>query len=371
MQLTKQLSGKFWKISKSTTTGRSQLNKLAQHQQQPKVLMERVDKNIYRYGDYSYQVKMMVAGHKVSKVFDTLDEARTWRDLQRAGSSLDLDEKRIFEARATKREARTFTVRQALERYELEVTPLKKGASVESFRIGKAKTTSLSNKSLYMVTSKDVLKFLDEIGSSDNNKRKYASLISHLYRIAVKRWGMAVENPVSGKIEMPSNGKPRDRRLVGNEAALLFKNLSGEAKTVFELAIETSMRRGEILSLEWKHVDLKNLTATLSDTKNGESRCVPLSRSAIKAFKSQKRGIGKGKVFSITKSQLRDAWEAARDTAGIQNIRFHDLRHEATSRLFEKGLNVMEAASVTGHKTLSMLKRYTHLNPTDIAKKLG
>lgn len=122
--------------------------------------MEKADKNIYQYGKYSFQVKMMVAGHQVSKVFDTLDEARTWRDIQRAGSALDLDEKRIFEARATKREARTFTVRQGLERYAKEVTPAKKGSKVELFRIGKAKKSSLANKSLYMVTPKDVLSFL-------------------------------------------------------------------------------------------------------------------------------------------------------------------------------------------------------------------
>ena len=333
--------------------------------------MEKADKNIYQYGEYSFQVKMMVAGHQVSKVFDTLDEARTWRDLQRAGSSLDMDEKRIFEARANKRAARTFTVRQALERYATEVTSTKKGAAVELTRIGKAKKTVLASKSLYMVSPKDVLAFMEEIGGSDNNKRKYVSLISHLYRIAIKRWGMAVENPVSGKIELPSNGKPRERRLQGNEAELLLKHLSGEAKTIFELAIETTMRRSEILSLEWKNIDLKSRTATLYDTKNGENRAVPLSSAAIRAFKTLPRTIRGGKVFSISKSQLRDAWEAARTAGGISDLRFHDLRHEATSRLFEKGLNVMEAASVTGHKTLSMLKRYTHLNPTDIAKKLG
>jgi integrase len=333
--------------------------------------MKKVDKNIYKYGEFSFQVKMMVAGHQVSRVFDFLDEARTWRDLQRAGSSLDLDEKRIFEARANKREARTFTVKQALERYALEVTPAKKGAAVELTRIGKAKKTALASKSLYMVTPKDALAFLDEIGGSDNNKRKYASLISHLYRIAVKRWGLAVDNPVSGKIEMPSNGKPRDRRLHGNEAKLLLKHLTGEAKSVFEFAIETAMRRGEILSLEWKAINLKKCTATLNDTKNGEARAVPLSSTAIRVLNGQTRGIGTSKVFSITPTRLRKDWEAARTAADIPDIRFHDMRHEAASRLFEKGLNVMEAASVTGHKTLSMLKRYTHLNPTDIAKKLG
>lgn len=347
------------------------MKKTANKQKLPESPMQRVDKNIYQYGEYSFQVKMMVAGHQVSKVFDTLDEARTWRDLQRAGSSLDIDEKRIFEARANKRSARTFTVMQALERYATEVTPAKKGAAVELTRINKAKKSSLSGKSLYMVTPKDVLVFMNEIGGSDNNKRKYASLISHLYRIAVKRWGIAVENPVSGKIEMPSNGKPRDRRLNGNEAELLLKHLSGEVRSVFEFAIETAMRRGELLSLEWKNIDLKNCTATLKDTKNGEVRAVPLSTTAIRVLKGMQRGIGSGKVFTITYSQLRDAWEAARTAADIPDIRLHDLRHEAASRLFEKGLNVMEAASVTGHKTLGMLKRYTHLSPTDIAKKLG
>lgn len=222
-----------------------------------------------------------------------------------------------------------------------------------------------------MVTPKDVLPFMDEIGGSENNRRKYASLISHLYRIAVKRWGMAVENPVSGKIEMPSNGKPRDRRLEGNEGARLLKYLSGEAKAVSEFAIETAMRRGEILGLTWQDVNLKNRTATLKDTKNGESRAVPLSIAAIRVLNERTRGIGEIKVFTITPTRLRKDWEAARTAAGIPDIRLHDLRHEAASRLFEKGLNVMEAASVTGHKTLSMLKRYTHLNPTDIAKKLG
>lgn len=335
--------------------------------------MVKVDKNIYQYGELSFQVKMMVAGHQVSKVFDFIDEARIWRDLQRAGSALDVDEKRIFEARANKRAAQTFTVKQALEKYEKEVTPAKKGADVEKTRIGKAKRTNLSSKSLYMVTPKDVLAFMDEIGGSDNNKRKYASLISHLYRIAVKRWSMAVENPVSGKIEMPSNGKPRKRRLNGNEGELLLQYLSGEARSLFELAIETTMRRGEILSLEWKNVnlDLEVRTAMLIDTKNGESRAVPLSSTAIRILEELKPANKNGKVFSITKSQLRNAWETARSEAGISDIRLHDMRHEGTSRLFEKDLNVMEAASVTGHKTLSMLQQYTHLNPTNIAKKLG
>lgn len=328
-------------------------------------------KNIVKRGEYSFRVRVYCNGQYTTSTFDTLKDAQIWRDRVKANQELDTDKRDIKKARITQREAKTYTLKQALERYAKEVTPAKKGAAVELTRINKAKNTALASKSIYLITPDDTLAFLGEIGSSDNNKRKYASLISHLYRIAVKRWGMTVDNPVSGKIEMPSNGKPRDRRLHGNEAKLLLKHLTGEAKSIFEFAIETAMRRGEILSLEWRAINLKKCTATLKDTKNGETRAVPLSSTAIRVLNGLTKGIGTSKVFSITPTRLRKDWEAARTAAGIPDIRLHDLRHEAASRLFEKGLNVMEAASVTGHKTLSMLKRYTHLNPTDIAKKLG
>lgn len=328
-------------------------------------------KNIVKRGEYSFRVKVFCNERYKTATFDTLKDAQIWRDRVKANQELDVEKKDISKSRMTQREAKSFTLKQALERYEKEITPLKKGAAVELTRINKTKKTSLASKSIYLFTPDDALALMDEIGGSDNNKRKYASLISHLYKTARQQWRMEVHNPVAGEIKLPSNGKPRDRRLEGNEAALLLENLTGEAKAIFELAIETGMRRGEMLSLEWRNVDLKKTVAILSDTKNGETRAVPLSSTAIRVLKSLQRGIGGGKVFTITQSQLRDAWEAARTAAGIPDIRLHDLRHEAASRLFEKGLNVMEAASVTGHKTLSMLKRYTHLNPTDIAKKLG
>lgn len=328
-------------------------------------------KNIVKRGEYSYRARVFNNGQYKTATFDTLKDAQIWRDRVKANQELDVDKKGIAKSRMTQREAKSFTLKQALEKYEKEITPAKKGASVEKTRIGKAARTAVANKSFYLFTPDDALAFLDEIGGSENNKRKYASLLSHLYKTARQQWRMEVHNPVAGEIKLPSNGKPRDRRLQGNEAELLLKHLPGETKAIFELAIETGMRRGEMLALEWRNVDYKKLVAVLIDTKNGETRAVPLSSSAVRVLKGLTQGVGKAKVFKITMSQLRDAWEAARTAAGIPDIRLHDLRHEAASRLFEKGLNVMEAASVTGHKTLSMLKRYTHLNPTDIAKKLG
>lgn len=327
--------------------------------------------NIVKRGEYSYRVRVYCNGSYKTATLDTLKDAQIWRDRVKANQELDVDKKSITKSRLTQREAKSFTLKQAFERYEKEITPLKKGAAVELTRIAKSKRTSLASKSIYLVTPEDALSFMSEIGGSENNKRKYASLLSHLYKTARQQWRMEVHNPVSGEIKLPSNGKPRDRRLEGDEATKLLEKLTGEAKAIFEFAIETGMRRGEMLELEWRNVDFKKCVAVLVDTKNSETRAVPLSSSAVRVLKSLTQGVGKAKVFTISRSRLRDEWEFARVAAEVPNIRLHDLRHEAASRLFEKGLNVMEAASVTGHKTLSMLKRYTHLNPTDIAKKLG
>jgi integrase len=112
-------------------------------------------------------------------------------------------------------------------------------------------------------------------------------------------------------------------------------------------------------------------TAFLPETKNGESRGVPLSLAAIQVLKALPRSVS-GAVFpGVTSEAIKRAFIRACRRAEIENFRFHDLRHEATSRLFEKNLDMMEVASITGHKTLQMLKRYTHLRAEDLARKLG
>jgi integrase len=130
------------------------------------------------------------------------------------------------------------------------------------------------------------------------------------------------------------------------------------------------MRQGELVGLRWEHIDLTRQIAHLPDTKNGESRTVPLSSTAISVLRSLPNGTCH--VFpGLTTEAFKRAYIRAVRRAGIENLRFHDLRHEATTRLFEKGLNIMEVASITGHKDLRMLRRYTHLKAEDLAKKLG
>lgn len=170
-------------------------------------------------------------------------------------------------------------------------------------------------------------------------------------------------------------GAPRNRRLQGDEEQRLLAACRDARNPWLShfvaLAIETGMRRGELLGLRWSNVDLERRIAFLPITKNGESRGVPLSTRAVAVHRglptsTDGRGFGE-----LTKEALKQSFSRAVRRAGIEGLRVHDLRHEATSRFFEKGLNVMEVASVTGHKTLQMLKRYTHLSATDLAARLG
>ena len=107
------------------------------------------------------------------------------------------------------------------------------------------------------------------------------------------------------------------------------------------------------------------------DTKNGEARTVPLSTTAVAVLRALPRALHGDLFPGVTTEAVKRSYMRAIRRAGIEGLRFHDLRHEATTRLFEKGLNIMEVASITGHKDLRMLRRYTHLKAEDLAQKLG
>jgi integrase len=189
-------------------------------------------------------------------------------------------------------------------------------------------------------------------------------------------WGLEnviKTNPVS-MISKPKAPRPRDRRLEAGELErILHFNSCPNAwfRPVIIFAIETGMRRGEILSLTWEHIHLEKRYAHLPDTKNGDSRDVPLSALALDLLRDLPGNISSDQVvFPLHFEALKSAWGRACCRVGISDLRFHDLRHEATSRFFEKGLNVMEVAAITGHKDLRMLQRYTHLRAEDLALKL-
>jgi integrase len=187
------------------------------------------------------------------------------------------------------------------------------------------------------------------------------------------RKGLALqENPISD-VKRPRVSDRRDTRFQADEEERLMEALTRCRNPwvvpAVILAIETAMRRGELLSLMWSDVDLLERTARLHDTKNGEARDVPLSPRAIEVLKGLPRSLD-GRVLATSAEALKNAFERARRKANLEHYNFHDLRHEATSRLFERGWNVMEVAAVTGHKDIQSLKRYTNLRARDLARKM-
>lgn len=355
---------------------------------------------IRKKGDYQWHVQIRRKGYPAqTRTLESRTDAETW-----ARSVENEMDRGIFVSRA---EAESTTLKKALERYLEEVTPRKRGADVEKYRINAMIARDLSKRFLANIRSSDIAKFRDsrlDHGISASTVMKDLALLSHLFETARKEWNIEVDNPVK-KISKPTVDNARERRLVGEEESYLLAALDDPGSAVrtkdkdrrnpwtariVRFAIETAMRQGEILALDWKHVDLKNRVAHLPATKNGTSRDVPLSSVAVKLLRGDDKveAIRRGKVFTTTASAIKQSFARAtargrrnylsdcRKSAAepldgfLDDITFHDLRHEATSRLADK-LQMHELMKVTGHKDARMLARYYHPKASDLAKKIG
>ncbi len=172
-------------------------------------------------------------------------------------------------------------------------------------------------------------------------------------------------------IRPPKICNARSRRLKTHELSALLGVINNpKVQALIQLAIETAMRRGELMRIEAQDVDYNRRTLKIDETKTNVPRTIPLTKKAISILSDQKTRVSTERLFSIKADSLTQAFSRACDKAGIQNLRFHDLRHEATSRFFERGLSLMEVASITGHQDPRMLRRYTHLKASDLLKKL-
>ena len=267
----------------------------------------------------------------------------------------------------------TTTLGDLIDRYMVEITPTKKSHKAEKFRLVLMKK-SIGYIGLNKIQSKHIAEYRNKRladGCANGTVIKDINSLSHIFNVAMKDWGIPLISNPAQMVRKPSAGRGRDRRLKDGELVRLLDalNKTCEIKIVVLLAIETAMRRAEILSLLWSNIYLEDRYLILPDTKNGEVRAVPLSTNAISILRSLVRNTDK--VFSIRPDTITRGFKRACKRAGLEDLRFHDLRHEATSRFFELGLNTMEVSAITGHKTLSMLKRYTHLKAKDLALKLG
>ncbi len=304
----------------------------------------------------------------ISKTFDLRRDAEKWgRQQERlidAGQWIDSTE------------AEQTTLADLLDRYSKEVTQKKRGAQIEQIRINALKRSSLTKYSAAAITGKLVSQWRDQrlLKVSGSTVGREMTLISHVFTVAMREWGISIhQNPVS-LVRKPPSGRHRDRVLSDDERKSLIEACSRcrspWVQPVVIFALETAARRGEILALRWSDIDLNKKTAKLSVTKTGEPRTIPLSPACIALLQSLPRSID-GQVFPVTVEALKQAYERSVVRAGIVDFTFHDLRHDALTRLARLGLSVLELRAISGHNSANMLQRYVSIDAVELAGKLA
>lgn len=320
-----------------------------------------------RFRGEKWQCRIQRQGYPtLSKAFINKEDAQRWaRGIER---SMDLGEYSPAETTKT-------TLAELIDRYKREVTPTKRGALQERYRLGVIEADKLASMNIKSITSAEVAAFRDRRLATVKpiTARHDLCTLSAVFEHARLEWSYAITNPVRG-IRKPSMGHGRERRLEGDEEQRLLAELhkcrSPWIAPLFLFSIETACRRSEALKLQWADVDLSKRIAVLRGTKNGDNRVIPLSSKAVKVLTALPRDL-KGHVFPVPMPTVRSAFEYARERANIKDLRWHDLRHEAVSRLHELGLSTVEVASISGHKTLACLARYSHMKVERLAAKLA
>ena len=254
---------------------------------------------------------------------------------------------------------------EIINRYLKEVSSLKKGYVNEKHHL----SNILKENFIYLPRNKITPLYFAQYRDKRLQKVKSSTLLrefnilSHIFNVCMTEWDYEINNPLK-KIKKPKANDRRERRLTEYEYNFLVKGnyLQQTLRYIIEFAIETGMRRGEILNIKQEHI--KGQTLLIPETKNGHPRTIPLTKRALYILNNTEL------PFPYTPNALKLAWNRLKKKGNIKDLHFHDLRHEAISRFFEKGLSIPEVALISGHKDVRMLFRYTHLKAEDILRKL-
>ena len=260
-----------------------------------------------------------------------------------------------------------------IDRYLEQFTPRKRASQSETSHL-RIVSSHLGHLSMAELRPASIIEYVDarlETVGPDT-VRKELNKLSVVIDAAIAVWGVDLAaNPVhTAKSALKvtktlAPGRRRDRRVSPDEMALLCGSRMG---ALIEFAVETAMRRGELARMRWGDVDDDVLH--IPRTKTDVARSIPLSTRARSILGAQDRGDG-GLVWGLRPDSITQAFDRVCVANEIMGLRFHDLRHEGTSRFFERGLSIQEVAAITGHADWASLKRYTHLCPRVLAGRVG
>ncbi|RWC93750.1 MAG: site-specific integrase [Mesorhizobium sp.] len=330
-----------------------------------------------RNGKWQVQVRRL--GFPIqSKSFVSKADAAEWaRTIERQHDRQELGPDRKM--------LKAITLSDLVTRYRDEVVPRKKGSAVETILLNRFLRYSICQKTLYELSTADFAAYRDQRLKEPKHRsdrpvtakslKRELSPLSHMFRHALVEWEIPLRNPLEGlKLKVTDN--KRERRLRSEELERLIEaTRQSKNKLVAPIilfALETAMRRGEILSVQFRHIDFERHSLVIPETKSGYSRAIPLTVRAVTILAALRNEHTKPTdiAFPVTSVAMRLQWDRLTKRAGIDDLNFHDLRHEAISRFFELGLSIPEVASISGHRTPAMLFRYAHANQETVRAKL-
>ncbi len=319
-----------------------------------------------RNGKFFVQVRKL--GYSQSKTFSRRADAETW------AKQVELDLERQDLPQDTRKQLKGMTLGDLVTMYRDQVSPKKKSAKSEQFVLNAFLRHSLCKKPLSDVKVKDFAAYRDlrlETVTAATLKRELA-ILQNVYQIGKTEFCLPIKSNPVADLKFSAQTVKRDRTLETVELQAILDEARQRRNplivSIIEFACETGMRRSEMLSMQWRHVDVRARMLLIPETKNGTPRRIPLTRKAQEVLE----GIDPtgDYIFPVTATNLKQTWNRILEKLQIQDLRFHDLRHHCITGLFDKGLHIGEVSAISGHKTWSQLKTYTNPKTASILAKL-
>ena len=315
-----------------------------------------------------YQVQVRRKGqHPVSKSFLSRADAMAWA--RSAETKADRGELAALHSGLQ-------TVGDLLRRYEAQIASKKRAYSAERYMLALMLRDPIAAEPLATIRTRAIADWRDRrlARVGPGTFLRHLTVLRHVFEVARKEWGVPIPVNPTADVRKPKAPLARNRRLKPDEEQALFaacsRCLNPLIEPIVRLAMYTGMRRGELLSARWQNFDPEKRTLLIPMTKNGHPRTVPLDQQALGVIGGLPRSDD-GRLLPVSDEAVKLAWKRLIKRSRIVDFHFHDLRHEAISRFFERGLTVPEVALISGHRDVRMLFRYTHLKAEDVAKRLA
>ena len=312
---------------------------------------------LYRRGKF-FWFSITYQGNRIQESFKT--DSRKLAEKLYAKVLTDIIEGRYFETAKSK----STKFEEMTEKY------LKEHAHSRDTRTVKTLLTSFAGYMLAQITTKAIAEYRSRRLESVKPATVYQelALLRRMFNVAIREWEWCKDNPVSKLSFSVGNRNARDRWLTIEEEKSLLEKATNPfwLRSLSILALHTGMRRGEILELRWQNVDLLKRVVRIVRSKNGEKRTIPMSKTLFSLFKGMNVRDISGRVFPISGSSLRHAFDKLVAKVGLEDFRFHDLRHTFATRLVQNGVDLYKVKELLGHKTITMTMRYAHHYPESL-----